>query len=238
MGGLPHNTELADVFVMLADSLRSDFGVVDTMDLLVQASTTFTGAVEAGILLRDARGKLHVVASSSERASEVEEAQLGADEGPCLDSIETGEPVEVPDIATRAEEWPRFAAMAESRGLRAAHTIPLRLRTEVLGGLNLFSSQVGLMDERDAALALALAQIATISIIQRQTIDNSGAVSEQLQRALDSRIIIEQAKGVVAQQRGIGVDGAFALLRNHARSNNLGLHVIADRVVNRRLTIE
>jgi GAF domain-containing protein len=230
------DSKLADIFVMLADSLRDNYDVVDTMDLLVQAATSFTSAVEAGILLRDSEGN-HVVASTSERASDVEEAQLGADEGPCLASIESGEPVEVPDIAAASDKWPRFASVAEARGLRSAHAIPLRLRANVLGGLNLFSDRAGSFSDHDAALAMALAQVATISIVQSRTITNQGILTTQLQQALDSRVIIEQAKGVLAHQHGVGMDRAFALLRNHARSNNLGLRAIADQVVNNRLTI-
>jgi GAF domain-containing protein len=237
MTTLKPGSNLADVFVMLADSLRDDYDVIDTMDLLVQAATHFTSAVEAGILLRDAEGNLHVVASTSERASDVEEAQLGADEGPCLASIQSGEPVEVPDIVAESTKWPRFTFAAKARGLQSAHAIPLRLRTQVLGGLNLFSDRPGLFSDRDAAIALALAQVATISILQNQTITNQGVVAAQLQHALDSRVIIEQAKGVLAHQHGVAMDRAFALLRSHARNNNIGLRAVADQVVNDRLVI-
>lgn len=237
MSVLEPNAELADVFVLLADSLGPDNDLVDTLDVLVQAATSFTSAVDAGILLQSAEGTLHIVASTSERASDIEEAQIGALEGPCLVCVQSGELVEVPDISRSQDRWPNFAATSESRGLRAAHAVPMRLRTRVLGGMNLFSDQLGLFDDRDAALSLALAQLATISIIQSRTIESRTTVSAELQRALESRVIIEQAKGVVAYQRGIGMDGAFALLRNHARSNNLGIRAFAERVVNRKVNL-
>jgi GAF domain-containing protein len=231
------DVELADVFVLLADSLRAGHDVVDTMDILVQASTRFTAATDAGILLADTAGVLHVIASSNERTSDVEEAQLGFDEGPCLDSFHSGKPVETPDLAKEGWKWPRFVTVAEARGFRAGHASPLRLRGTTFGAMNLFTTQPGLLSDRDTALALALAQMATISLVQHRTIQNQAAVNDQLQQALDSRVVIEQAKGVLAQRHGIAVDEAFTLLRRHARSTGSRLRDIADGVVNRRLTI-
>lgn len=228
---------LADVFVMLADTLREGYDIVDTMDLLVQAVTRFTSASEAGILLADDRGVLHVVASSSERAAEVEEAQLGAAAGPCLESIRLGESVEVPDIEEEQVLWPDFASVAKARGFLAAHATPLRIRSHVLGGLNLFSATRGPLSDYDVALSEALAQIATISVVQHQKEVNSDILTNQLQHALDSRVIIEQAKGVLAQRRGSSVQDAFTVLRNYARRTNMGLRTVAEQIVNGTLTI-
>lgn len=229
---------LADVFVSLADTLREGYDVVDTMDLLVQAGTTFTSATAAGILLADGQGRLHVVASTSERAADVEDAQLGSSEGPCFDCIATGDPVEVPDIGAERQRWPRFAQTAESRGFVAAHAIPLRMRSDTLGGMNLLSDVGGVLSDRDAALAQALAQIATISVVQHLKLANRETLTKQLQLALDSRVLIEQAKGVLSQQRGISVEAAFGILRDHARRNQTGLKSIAQLVVSRTLTLE
>ncbi|MDJ0350255.1 GAF and ANTAR domain-containing protein [Cryobacterium sp. PH29-G1] len=229
--------ELADVFVLLADSLRATHDVVDTMDILVQASTRFTSATDAGILLADPAGVLHVVASSNERTSEVEEAQLGYGQGPCLECFTTGLPVEVPDLATEATRWPQFVRLAEARGFQAAHASPLRLRDQVFGAMNLFNEQPGPLGDRDLALAAALTQVATISLVQQQTIHHQATVNDQLQRALDSRVLIEQAKGALAQRHGISVDAAFALLRSHARKNSSRLRDTAEAIVNRRLSI-
>lgn len=186
---------LSQVFVVLADSLKAGHDVVDTMDVLVEASTTFTSAVEGGIVLADPNGVLHIVASTSERTSDVEEAQLGSTEGPCWEAFRSGDALEIVDIATTRDQWPHFAASAGERGFKAAHAVPLRLRTQILGSMNLFSDQVGPLSDADAALVQALADVATIEIVQQQSIQNSLDLAEQLQHALESRIVIEQAKG-------------------------------------------
>jgi GAF domain-containing protein len=232
-----HDVALADVFVLLADSLHEGNDVADTMDILMTASTWFTAATDAGILLADGAGVLHVVASSSERTSAVEEAQLGFDEGPCLDCIRSGEPVEVPDLAKDGWRWPRFAVIAESRGFKAGHASPLRLREQTLGAMNLFAPAPGPFSNRDTALALAFAQVATISLVHQQTIHNQATLNDQLQRALDTRVIIEQAKGILAQRHNVLVDAAFTLLRTHARRSGSRLREIADGVVNRHLSV-
>ncbi|WP_213817040.1 GAF and ANTAR domain-containing protein [Glaciihabitans sp. dw_435] len=232
-----HDVELATVLALLADSLRDGQDVVDTMDTLVQASTRFTSANDAGILLADATGVLHVVASSNERTTDVEEAQLGSDEGPCLECYHSGEPVEVSDLAREGWRWPHFVTIAESRGFRAAHASPLRLRGQTFGAMNLFSEQPGLFSDYDAALAVALAHVATISLVQQRTNRDHAATNDQLQRALGTRILIEQAKGILAQRHGLSVDAAFSRLRNHARTNRARLHDIADGVINQGLIV-
>jgi GAF domain-containing protein len=231
------DVQLADVFVHLADSLRTGHDVADTMDLLIQASITFTAATDAGILLADKSGVLHVVTSTNERTADVEEAQLGFDEGPCLDCYTTGQPLDVADLAKEGWKWPRFVTVADARGFRAAHASPLRLRDQIFGGMNLFSTVPGLFSDRDTAIALALAQVATISLVQHQTISNQATVNDQLKRALDSRVLIEQAKGVIAQRNSVPIDTAFTLLRTHARSTGSRLHDIADKVVNQQFAV-
>jgi hypothetical protein len=229
---------LSDVLVAMADSLKPGYDIVDTLDLLVEAATAFTGAVEAGVLLIGSDARLHVGASSAERASDVEEAQMGVDSGPCIDAIETGLPVEVADIDAEAWKWPEFAATARARGFRAVHAIPLQLRSQTLGGLNMFSDVPEALGDRDFAVASALAQIATISIVQHRSSSGQDATIAQLQRALDSRVVIEQAKGVISQQRGVPMDEAFSLLRTHSRRQQAGLKDIAAKIVERQLVLE
>jgi hypothetical protein len=229
---------LSAMFVSLADSLKPGHDIIDTLHLLVEAATTFTSAVEAGVLLVGSDGRLYVAASSAERASDVEEAQLGVDGGPCVDAIRSGTPVEVPDIRSEAWKWPAFAMTAETRGFAAVHAVPMRLRTLTLGGVNLFSPNTGTLPDHDFAIASALAQVATISIVQHRSISGQGDVNAQLQRALDSRVVIEQAKGVVSQQRGVPIDEAFVLLRSHSRRNQTGLQEVAAQIVERRLVLE
>ena len=230
-----HN--LGEVFVALADSLKQGHDIVDTMDYLVEVSTEFTSAIEAGIVLADGSGVLHVVASTSERTTDVEEEQLGTTEGPCWEAFRQGHLVEIPDISNTSDHWPRFAAASESRGFHAAHAVPLRLRDQNLGSLNLFSEQPGALSDADAALAQALADVATIGIIQQQTITHGVTLSGQLESALESRIVIEQAKGFIAQRHGLPIDGAFAVLRGYARRSHMRLHDVAMQVTSHQLQL-
>lgn len=229
---------LGDVFVSLADSLRPGYNVVDTLDLLVHAATTHTSAVEAGVLLVGPHCRLQVGASSAERATDVEEEQLGVDGGPCVDAIRSGAPLEVLDIEVEGWRWPAFAIVARARGFRAVHAIPLQLRGQTLGGLNLFSEQPGAFDDRDFAVASAMVQIAAISIVQHQSLNGQSEINAQLQQALETRTVIEQAKGIISQQRGVPVEEAFGLLRRHSRNNQRGLKEIAALIVEQQLVLE
>jgi transcriptional regulator with GAF, ATPase, and Fis domain len=226
---------LGEVFVALADSLREEHDVIDTMDYLVEASTKFTSASEAGIVLADTKGTLHVVASTSERAADVEEEQLGAHEGPCWEAFRTGVLVEVPAIPATADRWPRFAHATQTRGFEAAHAIPLRLRNQTLGSLNLFSTRIGRLTDADASLAQAFADVATIGIIQLSTIQEGADLNKQLQSALATRIIIEQAKGIISTQHDVPIDTAFAVLRTYARRTGTHLHDVATQVTTNHL---
>jgi transcriptional regulator with GAF, ATPase, and Fis domain len=229
--------ELSEVFVSLADSLRADHDVVDTLDLLIQASTTFTSAAEAGIVLADGAGRLHVMASSSERASAVEEAQLGAKEGPCFEAFTTGSVVEIPHITATRDRWPEFVAATQQRGLFAAHAVPLQVRGQVLGAMNLFSAAPGALSDRESIIIEAMANVATISVVQTQTRNRDAALAEQLQHALNSRVVIEQAKGVLAHRHNIAMDAAFAILRNHARRHGNKLADTARQVISAHLPL-
>jgi GAF domain-containing protein len=237
MDAKDQSIELSEVFVLLADSLRPDHDVVDTLDILVQASTTFTSAVEAGILLDDCAGSLRVVASSSERASDVEEAQLGASEGPCFDAFTTGAVVEIPDISKTVDRWPTFAEVTRARGFSASHAVPLRVRGTIIGAMNLFSSEPGPLSGRDSVVVEAMANVATISIMQTQLRQRDAALSAQLQHALESRVVIEQAKGALAQRHNISVDAAFTLLRGHARTHRAKLRDAAEQVISDHLAL-
>ena len=222
--------DLNSVFRALADNLQAS-DIIDVLDRLVEASTDFTTASEGGIVLADGDGVLHVMASTSERTADVEEAQLGTSEGPCLDCVRTGEPVEIPDLAAKISEWPKFSRIAEDRGFRAVHATPMRLRNQTLGSLCLFSTQAGPLSDRDAALVQTLADAATLSLVQQQAITDSRTLSDQLQHALESRIIIEQAKGAVAQRLGISIDDAFKLLRRQARTSQQRLRDVAAQAL-------
>jgi hypothetical protein len=228
---------LSRAYVHLSDTSISGYDVVDAMDFLVQSSTSHTRAVAAGVLLLDSRDLPHVIASSSERTEDLEEAQLGSGAGPCLDSIRAGEPLEVPSISAQAAQWPAFAAAAAADGYLASYAVPMRLRGSTIGGLNLFFVERGEICAKDILVASTLAQLATIGVLHYRQLVSQLERADQLQGALDSRVVIEQAKGVIAQQRAIQVGEAFVLLRSHARDNGLRLRDTAEQIVGRTLVL-
>lgn len=219
-------------FVDLADTLVDDYDIIDLLDRLVAHSVRLLAADAAGIVLADAQGTLRVVASSSEDAQLMELLQVQNDEGPCLECYRTAAAVSVPDLTEAGHRWPLFERAAAERGtFRSVHAVPLRLRGNAVGALNLFHSHPGALPPDDLALAQALADIATIGLLQEQAIRRGEVVNEQLQNALHSRVVIEQAKGVLAQQSGSSMNIAFDRLRSYARNQNLGLSEVARRLV-------
>lgn len=223
---------LARAFVGLADTLVDDYDIIDLLDRLVRYSVELLVADAVGIMLADSQRNLRVVASSSEDAEVMDLLQVQADEGPCVECIRTGAPVSVADLAEAAARWPSFvAAVAQHGAFRSVHALPLRLRGEAIGAMNLFHSHPGRLPEADLALGQALADVATIGILSERTIRRGEILTEQLQAALNSRIIIEQAKGVLAHQGGLGMDAAFDRLRRYARNRNARLSEVARRVV-------
>lgn len=223
-------------FVMVADSLTDDYDVVELLHTLVSECTEIVNVQAGGLMLLDADGELQVVASTTESAELVEVLQLAAGVGPCLDCFALGEQVSVPDVAAAAR-WPAFQEEALRRGFRSVHAIPLRLRGDTIGTMNLFGTSIGALSARDASAAQALADVATISILQQRISAHAQLIAEQLQRALDSRVLIEQAKGAVAQVNGTSMDESFTLLRGYARDRNLSLHALAEAITNRSLPI-
>jgi len=228
---------LAALFVMLADTLVADYDVVDLLDRLVVGSVDLLNTTAAGLLLDDQRGHLTLMASSSEESRLLEMFQLQNNEGPCLDCIRTGTPVTSADLAQDVARWPKFVPAALEAGFRSVVAVPLRLRDQTIGGLNMFHAQAEEVDPDTQRLAQALADVATIGILQRRSVHRSVQVAEQLQHALNSRIAIEQAKGVIAERRTIGMDAAFDVLRSHARNNNLKLTELAVSVVRGEITL-
>jgi len=224
--------QLIRAFVGLADTLVDDYDIIDLLDRLVGYSVDLLAAEAAGILLADARRNLRVVASTNEQSEWIDLMQLQADEGPCVDCIRTGLPVSIVDLSGAASRWPRFgAALRERAAYGSVHALPLRLRGEAIGALNLFHGQAGALPDADLALGQALADVATIGILQERAIQRGEVLNEQLQTALNNRIIIEQAKGVLAQRGNLTMDAAFDRLRRYARDRNLRLSDLARQVV-------
>ena len=237
MSETSRESRVSAAFVKLADTLIADYDVVDLLDTLLLECTQILDCEAGGLLLVDAVGQLQVVASTNEEADFVEFMQVGAGSGPCIDCFTTGTAVTVADIDESGTQWPEFRTAALQKGFRSVLATPMRLRGEVLGTMNLFSTLIGPMNPRDAAIAQALTDVATIGILQERNIRETGIVAEQLQRALDSRILIEQAKGVLSETASVGMDEAFAMLRGYARNNQLSLRAVAEGVTNRSIDV-
>jgi transcriptional regulator with GAF, ATPase, and Fis domain len=225
-------------FVALSNSLIQDFDLVELLSGLTTDCARLLDIESAGLLLADAGGVLHVLAASSDRTRSLELFQLQRAEGPCLDCFHSGRPVLVPDLGSATDRWPQFGPRATGAGFASVHALPLRLHDRVLGALGLFSTSVGPLDDDDVSLAQALAHVACVAIVQDKVASDRDAVAAQLQAALDSRVVLEQAKGILAQLGGLDMDQAFAALRRHARDNNERLTEVARAVVRRELSGE
>lgn len=230
--------KLSAAFVTLADTLTSRFDLVDLLHTLVDTCTSLLNVAAGGLILADARsGELHVMASSSEDADLLEVVQLGAADGPCLECFRTGKALTIGDLEQTDGRWPAFTAAALDRGFRSMHATPMRLRDRVIGTMNLFGREVGELNTRDIALGQALTDVATIGILQERLLRESKVVGDQLQHALESRIVIEQAKGVLAQSAALSMDDSFRSMRSYARSQGLPLQAVAAQVVARTIDI-
>src|SRR3954471_4088460 len=218
---------LAEVFVELADTLVEEFDVVDLLQTLTEHCVELVDTDAAGLLLDDQRGNLQLMAHTHESARLLELFELQNREGPCLDCFATGQVIANIDLATATDRWPEFAQAARSVGFRTSHAVPLRLRRQVIGGLNLFTTGQRPLSDGHLALAPGLADIATIGLLHERAARDQVILSEQLQAALHSRILIEQAKGVLSAQAGATVEAAFALMRPHARRTGQPLTTVA-----------
>ena len=223
---------LAKVFVEIADTLVDEFDLLDYMHLLTERVVELTDSAAAGMLLTDPQGRLEFVAGSDENVKLVELFQLQNEEGPCLEAFHTVEPVVNVSLGEAAARWPRFAPRAAAAGFQSVHAFPMRLRRQVIGALNVFGDTAGVaVEDDDVQVLQALTDAATIGLLQERTVSRSEALTEQLQGALNSRIIIEQAKGAVAQARNITVDEAFTAIRGYARRHNRRLTEVAQSIV-------
>jgi transcriptional regulator with GAF, ATPase, and Fis domain len=218
---------LSETFVELTDTMVAGFDVIDFLHVLTRRSVQLLDVSAAGLLLADPRGDLRVVAASSEAVRLLELFQLQSDQGPCLDCFRSGQPVTAADLRTQVDRWPRFAAAASDAGFTAVQALPMRLREQVIGALNLFRAAPGCFDPAAVRIGQALADVATISLLHERSMRRSDTLNEQLQTALNSRVIIEQAKGKLAERLGTDMNQAFSLLRDFARARNLRLSDLA-----------
>jgi transcriptional regulator with GAF, ATPase, and Fis domain len=222
---------LAEVFVEFADTLVDEFDVIEFLQMVTTHTSDLIDARAVGLLLADGDGRLQVMAASDERAQMLELFQVQTHEGPCQDCYATGETIHSEDLREAGERWPRFASRAVEAGYRSVHAFPLRLRRHVIGALNLFSVEAGAMTPADVRVVQALADVATIGLLQERAIRRGEVLTEQLHTALNSRIVIEQAKGAIAQIHGGTPDEAFVRLRSYCRNHHVGLSETAARVL-------
>lgn len=200
---------LLQVVVELADTLVADFDVIDFLHTLTETSVELLDANAAGLMLADQRGNLQVVASSSDESRMLELFELQHEQGPCLEAYRSGQPVTNIDPLEAQRRWPTFGAAVREAGYSSVHAIPMRLRDQVIGAMNLFLVRPGQLTQDDLDLARALADIATIGLLQQRAAQEQELLAEQLQGALTSRVLIEQAKGVLAERHAIPLPQAF-----------------------------
>lgn len=226
---------LARAFVDISDTLVADFDILDFLTVLAGRCVEFLGVTEAGLMLADADGVLRVAASSSHTMNLLELFELQHDDGPCVDCYRTKAPVREGDLHVALSRWPRFAPEAIAAGFNSAYALPMRLRDQVIGSLNLLRADPGELESDDLLIAQSLADVATIGILQHRAARETQLVSEQLQYALNSRIVIEQAKGVLSETLGVDMDDAFTVMRTYARNHNLRLVEVAGAIADRTL---
>jgi GAF domain-containing protein len=234
---MPKEIALARTMVELADTLVDDFDIVEFFTLVTTRSVELLDVSAAGLMLVAPEGGLRLMASSSEAMHLLELFELQAEQGPCLDSYRSGESVAAEDLLSFKDRWPRFVVRALEAGFRSAHAVPMRLRGALMGALNLFGTEPGELRAGDCAAAQALADVATIAIIQHRAVTRAQELNGQLNHALNSRVLVEQAKGMLAAQANLDMDQAFSRLRNHARNHNVLLVSVARDFVDGTLTM-
>jgi GAF domain-containing protein len=235
--GENRETALLAALIQVADTLVADFDMLDLLHRLTTDCVALFHTDAAGLLIAAHRDTLQLIASSSEAARLVELFQLQSDEGPCLDCYRSGQQVSAPDLAA-GDTWPRFTARAAEQGFRSVHAVPMRLRGHTIGALNLFGATAAALPAADLRAVQALADAATISILQERDAHTQQTVTSRLQTALNSRAIIEQAKGVLAEVGHLDMGEAFIRLRDHARATDQPLTDLARRLVTREAGAE
>lgn len=227
---------LAATFVALSDTLVDDFDILDFLTLLAERAAELLDVTAASVILSDQRGGWHPTAASSEDARLLELFVTQTHEGPCQDCLHTGDPVSSGDLATEDTRWPAFTEAAMAGGFRAAAAVPLRHRHEVIGALTMLNTEPVAVDEASTQLGQALADVATIGILHQRSMHRGELLAEQLQATLHHRVVIEQAKGVLAEALTVDMQHAFELLRSYGRRNNRRLHDVCHALLDGTLT--
>ncbi len=235
---MPRELLLARTLVELADSLVDSFDVVELLTVLADRCIEVVDVAAAGLMLANPAGELRVLASSSEAMRILELFEKQADEGPCVDCYRSGRPIVNVKLDGAGTRWPRFAPKAIEAGFRSVHALPMRLRGQTIGALNMFQVDADETSDTDVAAAQALADVATIAILAHRSAADAQALNEQLTEALKTRIVIEQAKGIVSERAGLVMDRAFDRLRRHARNHNLRLTDVASAISTKALAVD
>lgn len=228
--------DIIRAFVDLSAELVDDYDMLEMLSSLTTNCAGLLDVASAGLLIADGSGSLHLAAASSERTWHLELFQLQRNEGPCLDAFHALSPVIAPDLAAEKQRWPMFSQAALMAGFKSVHAVPMQLRGQGIGGLGLFGTHVGRLQDSDLELAQALAHVASVAIVNERAAADHATVSSQLQHALTSRIALEQAKGAIAHSLDLEVDEAFTVLRRYARDHGRKLVDIATMVVTRELS--
>ncbi|MGH3489418.1 MAG: GAF and ANTAR domain-containing protein [Actinopolymorphaceae bacterium] len=222
---------VAEAAIELADSAGIDVSSLDLLGVVTRHCMTLLDIAASGVMLADRYGRLQIAATRTASDGMARLFALESDGGPCTESYQTQEPVSETDLGAAPTRWPQYAVCAQEAGVRAVHAFPLKVQTLTVGALGFASTEPKALSDDDEQLARALADLATIGVLQQSSAGRAHKVAGQLQGALDSRVIIEQAKGMLAQRSGLSVDQAFNALRHYARSNRLRLAELAQQVV-------
>ncbi|WP_277308850.1 GAF and ANTAR domain-containing protein [Spongiactinospora sp. TRM90649] len=222
---------LVTTFVALADTLVADFDVGEYLRMMTERCADALEVEQAGLIVATPQGELEVVAASSEQVRLLLLMQLENGEGPSLDAYTGTGRVTCGDLRLETDRWPIFAPAALASGVVSVLAIPMRLRDQVIGAITLFSPLPGEPAEPRVRLGQAIVDVATIGLLHQRTMQERQALVEQLQTALTSRILIEQAKGVIAERSRVGMEEAFRTLRGYARSHRRKLAEVAQAVI-------
>jgi len=210
--------------------LPAHYDLEAALSELTESVTAVLGLSGSGVTMAE-EGRLHFVTAVSEASGELERNQEQQQAGPCRDAYDTGEVVRVSDVRVESTRWPEFSAAASRLAVAGVAGIPMRLADQIIGALNLYSPQPREWSDEDIAVAAVLADVATSYVVNASKLRQQEQLSEQLQQALESRVVIEQAKGITAQQHAVSVDQAYQRMRRHARNNNASLRLVAEAIV-------
>ena len=227
---------LVRAFIRASDTLTDDYDLESSIANLIEVCLQLTPGAEASVVLADEHGDLSLAGSSSERKRLLEQHQIDRKSGPSIESYESGAANSYDLVRTDSFPWPEFARLARAVGFRITRSIPLRLRDDTIGVLSIADKSAGTRPAVQDALLQALADTTTIGFLNRRTYSASSRLNHQLQTALNTRVLIEQSKGVVAARLGLTVDQAFEMLRSYARSSNRKLIDVASSLLEGTLT--